>query len=883
MIGQSVAHYEITDKLGAGGMGEVYRATDTRLNRQVALKVLPPVFAQDEQRMGRFEREAQVLASLNHPNIASIYGLEESNGTRVLVMELVEGEDLSERIARGPIPLDEALPIARQVAEALEDAHEKGIIHRDLKPANIKLTPEGKVKVLDFGLAKALEDPVSKTESNGVSRSPTLSMAATQAGMILGTAAYMSPEQARGKAVDKRTDIWSFGAVLYEMVTGKRPFRGEDLTETLASVVKEEADLSAAPAKVRRLLSRCLEKDPKKRLRDIGDVWELLEEPAVVSAVAPARSRLGWLPWAAAGVLAVALGIALWAPWRGSQPVERPLMRLNLDLPGFSQSGLVFNAAISADGRRIVYVTTEPDGIRRLATRLLSEPKAQVLPGTENALGPTFSPDGQWIAFWADSRLKKVSVRGGSPLDLAGSPGSVGASWGQDGFLIAGLNVYTGLARVPESGGEPEPLQGIRKGATAYYPQILPGGKAVLYGAAAPGGEPQIQLLTLATGEVTTLVPEASLARFLPTGGSTRGHLVYLKNGTLFAASFDATAGKITGQTVPVLEDVGAFTASPSGSLLYRIATISNNWPVRWLGQDGKTEPLLETRGDYSMPAVSPDGRLLALTVDGDQAATRRVIVYDWNNDVTVPLTQPGEGADRAVWSPDSKHLAFTVNTGGRSRAVWKRADGGGGEDTLLEGDQLVVVTSISRDGEHLAFMRSDAETGKDLWVAPLDLSNPDQPVVGKAVPLLRSPGVDYGAKFSPNGKWIAYASDRPGQWTVYVQPFPGPGEPREIAAGNWPQWSKDGKQLLLLGDASRIEAVDFQENGDAFVTSRPRLWSKTPIRQPRLFRCFAVHPDGRRIAMFPVDETGPDQTAAPRIGLLLNFFDELRRRAPLD
>ncbi len=478
MIGKKISHYNVTEKLGAGGMGEVYRATDTKLNRDVALKVLPEVFANDAQRMARFSREAQVLASLNHPNIASIYGLEESGGVRCLVLELVEGPTLAERIAAGPLRTEEALNIARQIAEALEAAHEKGIIHRDLKPANVKVTPEGTVKVLDFGLAKALEDDPSSID---ISESPTLSVAATQAGVILGTAAYMSPEQARGQAVDKRADIWAFGVVLYEMLTGKRTFQGETISDTLAAVLRADVDWVAlpadTPASIRRLLRRCLTRDRKQRLQAIGEariaIEEYLADPAAASVlistptVAPQPLWQRILPWVFGGAMTLAFLLTLWRPW--VQPERTSPVRLKVEIspeePLFTAQGAA--VALSPDGKPMAYVT-EAEGGRKLYVRSLDQLEGAPLSGTEGARDPFFSPDGRWVAFFTDDALKKVSVTGGTPLTLAGTQVNRGGTWSPDDVIVYAPHTHSGLFQIPAAGGAPVEITTSSEGERSH-------------------------------------------------------------------------------------------------------------------------------------------------------------------------------------------------------------------------------------------------------------------------------------------------------------------------------------------------------------------------------------------------------------------------------
>ncbi len=487
--GSKLGPYEIIAPLGAGGMGEVYRARDPRLGRDVALKVLPAAFAQDGDRMARFQREAQVLASLNHPSIAALYGLEETAGVLALVMELVEGPTLAERLKSGDFPFDEALPIAKQIAEALEAAHERGIIHRDLKPANIKITPDGKVKVLDFGLAKALDTEVS---ASNISNSPTLTQAGTQAGVILGTAAYMSPEQAKGRPVDRRADIWSFGVVLFEMLTGKRAFEGDSVAEVISAVLTREPEIpDALPPHIARLLRRCLTKDPRQRLRDIGEARIALESPeatlAPASAVSLGPVRKGLVPWALAGafVLAIVAALGWWTAWRSTRPVDHPLLRLSVDLGPDAVVGAHITAAISPDGTRLAFPARGPNGTTELATRLLDQPQATLLSGTEGAVDPFFSPDGEWIGFFAEGKMKKVSVQGSAVITLCDAPSGRGAAWGEDGNMIATLGGYSGvgLSRVPAAGGTPQAVTSpAEKGeATHRWPQILPGGQAVLF------------------------------------------------------------------------------------------------------------------------------------------------------------------------------------------------------------------------------------------------------------------------------------------------------------------------------------------------------------------------------------------------------------------
>jgi serine/threonine-protein kinase len=642
----SIAHYRITAKLGEGGMGEVWRATDTKLNREVAIKILPDAFAQDPDRLARFTREAQVLASLNHPNIAAIYGVEE----RALVMELVPGSTLAERIAQGPIPLDEALPIAHQVAEALEYAHEREIVHRDLKPSNIKITPEGRVKVLDFGLAKAMS---SETAAGNPESSPTLTMRATMSGVILGTAAYMSPEQARGQNVDRRADIWAFGVVLYEMLTGRQLFSGATVSDTLAAVLKTEPDLAPVPEQVRPIVERCLRKDPRRRWQAIGDVRLALEEGLPAQA-SPGKSNS--LPWAVvAGLFAIIAAIALWGPWR-YKPSPQPMVRLDVDLGGDVSFGSLTwfrgaDAILSPDGTRLVYCSQS-----RLFTRRLDQPRATELVGTEDANSPFFSPDGQWVAFFTPGKLKKVSMQGGAPILLCSAPIGNGGSWGQDGnIIISAFGASSALLRIPDTGGAPSRLTELAPGETAHrWPQILPGGKAVLFTALTGSGvadDVNVEVMSLNDRRPKILLRGGTYGRYLPTG-----HLIYIHKGTLFAMPFDLGRLETRGTPLPVLEEVAynirqgsaQFDFSQAGTAVYRSGKASGELStVQWLDASGGTQPLLGTPGEYLTPRLSPDGKRLAVSSAADHW------INELQRDTITHLTTGIGLAIYTTWTPD--------------------------------------------------------------------------------------------------------------------------------------------------------------------------------------------------------------------------------------
>jgi len=870
--GTRLGCYEILAPLGAGGMGEVYRAHDTKLDRDVAIKILPEGVAQDAERLARFEREAKVLASLNHPNIAAIYGVED----RALVMELVEGETPS-----GPLPVETALNYARQIADALEAAHEKGIVHRDLKPANIMVTAAGVVKALDFGLA-AVVAQTSGSVSGDPAQSPTLTMGATQLGMILGTAGYMAPEQARGKPVDKRADIWAFGVVLHEMLTGRRLFAGEDVSETLAAVIKEEPRWDGVPAKVQRLLKSCLEKDPKRRLRDIGDAWRLLEE---APGQPPASQRS--LPWkAASAALALALAVVLWVAWRATRPVDHPLMRFSADLGPDAVAGQHSTAIISPDGTRIAFPARGPGGVQ-IATRLIDQSQATILSGTEGAADPFFSPDGQWIGFFADQKLKKISVQGGAPFTLCEAVYPRGAAWGEDGNIIVALDGLH-LSRIPEAGGTPQIVakpedHGLR---TYRWPQILPGGDTLLVTATNAAGnfeDANIAAISLKTGQLKMVQRGGYFGRYLPSG-----HLIYIHQGTLFAVPFDLKRLETSGVPAPQLQDVAGFPVSGGGQLDFSQTGIlvylaGKSMPTSrslvWLDGAGKQAPLFTAPGPTLTPRFSPDGKRLALAVNGD------ISVYDLERGALTRITfTPGALNRSSVWTPDGRHIVFAPAAGGG--LWWIRADGSGQPGRLLETIGITGPGSFSPDGKRLAFSQGSQATANDIWILPLDTTDPDHPKPGKPELFVGTPGNDVGPAFSPDGRWIAYASDESGSFHVYVRPSgasSGSGGKWQIstAPGRFPMWSPNRKELFFVSMDGHIQVAEYTVNGEAFVPGKPRQWCETPVSAVANNPNLDLAPDGKRFVAFPASEGGGADKASLHVTFLLNFFDELRRRMP--
>lgn len=860
-------------------MGEVFRARDPRMGRDVAIKISAERFSD------RFEREVHAVAALNHPNICHIYDV----GPNYLVMELVEGTTLADRVRLGAIPLDEALPVACQIAGALEAAHEKGIIHRDLKPANIKLKPDGTVKVLDFGLAK-IAQPSAATGNPDVST--TLTIEATRVGQILGTAAYMAPEQASGKMVDRRADIWSFGVVLWEMLTGRRLFPpGETVSHVLADVLRRDIDFtrlpSAMPMPVRELLKRCLDRDLATRLRDIGEariaIQKYLADPTPPSAPSQASARRGLLAWALAGILALAVFVLSTMLWRTRQPADRPLVRLDVDLgPGVSLSSFAGpNVILSPDGTRLVYVSHN-----RLFTRRLDQQQATELPGAEGGTAPFFSPDGQWVAFFAEGKLKKVPVVGGAATVLCNAPNGMGGSWGEDGVIASALQVTGGLSRIAANGGAPSPLSqpDSALGETTHrWPQILPGGKAVLFTAHSQQvsgfDEAVIQVMSVGDGRKKTLVRGGTYGRFL-----TSGHLLYVNRGTLFAVPFDLSSLEIRGAPVPLQTEVahdfngGARFDSQAGTLVYETgAAQGRSLKVAWLEKDGKTRALLPKPGDYGRPSFSPDGYRLAL--DLADGARSDIWIYDLRRDAMARLTWDGQVNQFPIWSPDGLYIVFADQDG----LSWTRADGAGRPQRLLRIKSSTMPWSFASDGKRLAYFELDPVTAFHIWTLPL-VSDTRGLRAGQPELFLQTSADERHPAFSPDGRWLAYSSTESGDFQVYVRPFPDKGGKWQISTsgGVYPAWSRTGRQLFFESLDSRIMVADYAVEGDSFIRDMPRVWSETRLANLGLFKNFDLAPDGKRVVALLPAEGGEVQLSRHHVVFLQNFLDELRRRAPI-
>ena len=895
--------YELTARIGEGGMGEVYQATDTNLGRQVAIKLLPEAVAHDAERLARFEREARTLASVTHPNIAVVHGLERSGGVLGLVMELVEGPTLADRIDAVPIPYDEALPIALQIADALDAAHEVGIVHRDLKPANIKVRPDGTVKVLDFGLAKAIEPA---NAASGLTRSPTItSPAMTAAGVLLGTAAYMSPEQARARPVDKRTDIWAFGAVLYEMLTGRRAFAGDDVSDVVASVLAREPDWAALPAglppAIRVVIRRCLDRDRKQRFRDIGDVLLALKGAFDVAAptVTPpaAIPQPLWrrvLPLIACAALGIAT--AVFAAWRLWPVANRPpVTRFVHALPDGQelrnpQRPVI---AIAPDGQSFVYLAR--DG---LLVRSMSEMDARLVSGAGGgAMSPFFSADGQWIGFFDSPTvqfggalalragrpilLKKVSISGGAPITVCEVTVPFGASWGPDNTIVFGQQ--TGIMRVSADGGAPELLIKAGDQEQLYGPQVLPGGDAVLF-SVTTGQNPsrwnqaQIVVQSLSSGQRTVVVKEGSDARYLASG-----HLVYTVRNALFGVAFDAKRQSVTGGARALVEDVqlpvgvaaaGAnYAVSEGGTLVYvsRIAALRS---LVWTDRKGTVVEAVNTipPDAYEDPRLSPDGSRVLVTRDGD------IWIYDIASGRSSRATRDGVSL-MGVWDPTGSQVAYSSARGGNLEAWVAPVDGSTEPRQLTTLGGQIHVDSWSPDGRVLT-LHQHAPEGTDLFVVPMDEANrkPRMFVGGK---------VSEGADFSPDMRYVAYLSPESGRREIYIRPYPGPGGQVTVSVegGREPIWSPNGEVFYRSLNGDRMFAASVATTPTLKVGPPVQLFQRpyyiAPSGSPR--PQYDVTADGQRFLMLNPGPGLNSSVGVSRVVVVQNWVEDLKRLLPVE
>jgi eukaryotic-like serine/threonine-protein kinase len=903
MIGTRVANYEITAHLGSGGMGEVYCARDVRLGRSVALKMLPDLFARDAERVSRFEREAIVLASLNHANIAALHGIEQSGDRRFLVMELVEGETLGERINRGPIPVEEALKIALQIVDALEAAHQKGIVHRDLKPANVKITPEGKVKVLDFGLAKAFE---SGPAASDILSSPTMSVLATNAGIILGTAGYMSPEQAKGATADPRSDIFSFGSVLFEMLTGQRAFQGDSVSELIASVLAREPDWNLLPAnlhpRIPELIRRCLEKDRKRRWQAIGDVRFELEaivsdphglklRPAAAAAV-PLWKRV--LPAAATGIVAVLLTAAvIWNMRAVSPPVA--ITRFSFDLPkdqAFTRTGR-HAIAISQDGANVVYAAN-----LQLYLRNMAESEAKPVPGTMQDINtPFFSPDGKWIGFYAvpEGKLKKIAVTGGASVTLADLDNVYGVHWySQDQMLVGQGN--KGIVRVSAvESGKPETVVTVKADEFAQSPQLLPGGDGVLFTLASGTDEDrwdkaQIVLQSLKTGDRKTLIQGGTDARYIQTG-----HIVYALGGTVFAVPFDVKKFQVMGGPVPIVEGVmratvvntGAanFATANNGSLVFvhgDPGAVQGDRVLALVDPGGAKKAISVPAASYFNPRISPDGKQLAVQ-QNSTGSDVNIWIYDLAGATSMRRLTFGGANQGPLWTPDSQRIVFQSDREGDNGLFWQRADGSGSAERLTKPEKGILdfAEAWSPDGKTLIFTKGSPGNRFNLWMFPMDGNRQPKP-------LIEVPKSNQGrASFSPDGRWIAYQSTESGTQKVYVQPFPPTGAKYQVTTelAESPLWAPDGKQLFYVSPIGNYSIVsrDVQTQPNFTFGSPKQVVGLNGFQANGPGRPYDMTPDGKHFILLMQNfgiESG--DTRLSQINVVLNWFEELTQRVPV-
>ena len=878
-FGFRLSTYEILSQLGSGGMGEVYRAKDTKLGRDIALKILPATFTNDPERVARFRREAQVLASLNHSHIAQIHGMEEANGTQFLVLELVDGESLDKRIARGRIPVDDALAIARQIAEALEAAHEKGIIHRDLKPANIALTTDGSVKVLDFGLAKAVEATGTTAD---LSMSPTVTSPAmmTGVGVILGTAAYMSPEQAKGKSVDKRSDVWAFGAILFEMLTGKPAFAGETLTDIVAAVVKNEPDWSRLPADatfaVRSVLRRCLRKDPAQRLRDIGDARLELDDTSSAEATLDRTTHdyrmMFWraIPWALC--VGLTIGVLRLTVSRKSADGNPPVSRVDVTLPESLQHSELFAAegeavAISRDGTQLALVLVR-GAERQVYHRRMDRPEMTALRGTDNARVVCFSPDGHSIAFvTSDRSIKTLSIADGLVKTVAGNAdnGAVaGITWTADDRIVYVRRGGLWEASLASGAARQLTTPDTERGEVAHrWPYALPTGSGILFTSSTTSRRDswRVEVVSTGTGRRQMLIDRATYPMY-----AASGHLLFLRDGSLLAAPFDATRLQLTGSPIPVELHMpaggsgGALLAvSDTGSLV--AAPIASGNRLVWVSRNGAESEFGRTpQGIVRYPRIAPDGRRVAISLD-----TTDLWVLDSARATSSRLTNGQLLGGAFLWTPDSNRIVFVSSRGFETID----ANGGATAQPLPGGTSSDSLGSLSRDGKTLAILRYGLETSTDVYLVPMDA-----PI---ARPLLNSPAFEGGPQFSPDGRWLAYVSNETGRFEVYVRPYPAMDRkwPVSTDGGTGPVWNRNGRELFYRNGAQMM-AVDVSTDRDLSLSAPKLLFEHqysygTGVTVPN----YDVSADGQRFLMVK------EEAGGNRVQLVLNWFEELRARVP--
>jgi eukaryotic-like serine/threonine-protein kinase len=900
--GTRLGSYEILSALGAGGMGEVYRARDTRLDRNVAIKILPQAFVADAERVARFQREAKVLASLNHPHIAAIYGVEEAEHVTALVIELIEGEDLAQRLTHGPIPLDEALPIATQIADALEAAHERGIIHRDLKPANIKLRPDGTVKVLDFGLAKAV---VGDAKMPALFDSPTVTAVATRAGTILGTAPYMSPEQAKGRLVDKRTDIWAFGCLLYELLTGTAAFQGNSVAETLSQVLTQPPNWellpAETPASIRTLLRRCLEKNPTRRLDSAVavrlEIDDALTSAAGVTAVAvpkPQRRRVVWNVIAAVAVGSVVAALGTWAVMRNEPLAPALPVRFTITFPPTEPMEISFRGrdlALSPDGRYLAYQSRG-----RLMVRAFDQLDAVALSSVTGGRTPFFSPDSRGIGFFDSGDLKKVAVTGEPVITLCRGLGSPeGGTWGDDGTIVVSSQADNiGLRRVSADGGEATALTKTAAHQGHYLPSMLPGGRGILFTIwANEPGDRELAVLDLKSGQQKTLLRGGIAGEYLDTG-----HLVYAvegsgrSSGTLWVVAFDLNRLALRGEPVRVSETLQVdmfstanYAVSRTGALAYLPARAQARSFV-WVDRTGRETllPALPPR-PYQTIGLSPDGTRLAFAIEDQEFD---IWTWDFARESLARLTFGSSSDWLPRWTPDGRRIVFRSDRAGQANLYSIASDGVGPVERLTTSNNDQYPNSITPDGTALLFCELRPKTGFDILRLPLAASQgtgrptPSDEGRSQSTSLESSPSAEYSANISPDGRYFAYQSgESGGRFAIYVRPFPNASQGLwqiSTEGGTAPVWARTGRELFYLDESNTLMAVPVQTSGPNFSFGRPAKVFDTKYSGD--FYSYDVTPDGRRFLMMK-ESTAGDRSHPPNMVIVLNWHEELKRRVP--
>jgi Tol biopolymer transport system component len=882
MIGSNLKHFQITDALGAGGMGEVWRARDTKLEREVAVKLLPEAVAKDPDRLSRFQREARTLASLNHPNIASIYGLEDADDRMLLILELVEGEGLDQRIARGPVPIDEALGIARQIAEALEAAHGQGIVHRDLKPANVKITPGGRVKVLDFGLAKAFEPA---TDAPDLTRSPTLTAHMTAAGVVLGTAAYMSPEQARGVEVDKRADIWAFGCVLYEMLAGQQPFRGGTVSDVLASILKESPDSSALPAntprRLRRLLDRCLTKDRRQRLHDIADarieIDEILEgggaiEAPVEGAVGGGR---GLRIWQAVAALFLLTTVA--AAWLALRPDALPREVVRAFIPPAADTSFSLDpsgpgvVAISPDGQNLAFAASDSSGAVLLWVRRIGDLTARPLPGTEDAAYPFWSSDSRYVGYFSNERLRKIDAAGGPPVTICEAENGKGGSWSEDGQILFAPAHNTPIHLVSAAGGDPRPVTELSEGIVGHrFPVWLPDGR-FLYLARATSGAESDRIVVGSMDAVTTGREVLAAASNVAVAS---GRLLFVREGILMAQPFDVDRAEVTGDAVPVAEDVlymggarwGVFSASQTGRLTYLTGAVQRESEMVWVDRTGRLVAQLGAGVLHRDVKLSPDGLFAAAEVIDETNGTSDIWIYDVRRGLRTRFTFDASMDWWPTWSPDGSRIAFASDRSG-SNAMYIKTVGGSDDETVVleDPDRNFGPDSWSPDGRWLVHISLSASEKSDLWALNME--------TGERLAVAATSFAESNPAVSPDGRWLAFVSNESGAEEVYVTSFPQPARRWQVSTGggDFPRWRGDGSELFFRRPDGTLVAAEVDGSGDGFVVGKMAelfRWDRPPgFRWP-----YDVDQSGERFLI----NRGVASTDSAPLTLVLNWDVEL-------